>query len=715
MNLAGKGAARNAPELRPCPAGLQLGFRPMLIIEAALASPVLFTSPRVGSDARRAGASLRLLLGCLLWPAAAALALWFTGRSALFIWQHGRLNDLSLPVQAMAFVHGLRMDAILLGFLALPLVLLLCLWPRPWARLGAVLCAVWVGGLALLLVFMEIASFPFFAEYDVRPNLLMVQYLDYPLDVAAMLWQDQRRNLFLSAAALGLVGWWFWRRSGFIDRAENVLRAPWHWRALALLPLLLLLALMIRSSLGHRPANISDALYSPNRVANEIAKNSLYSAAYDTYRARKDGARKAPTYGALPIEEAYARVHAMLGLGAVTDPQWPLQRVIAPLQPRERPRNLVILLQESMGGQFVGYLGHKDGVTPNVDALAAESLAFMRLHSNGTRSIQGLQGMSAGFLANIGEGVLKRPKAQRDFFTLASLLKPLGYHASFIYGGEARFDDMKVWYLGNGFDEVIEQKDYRNPGFVSTWGVSDEDLMRKAHERFLAHHAAGKPFVSVVFSSSNHTPFELPEGKITWEPGVEKFSVRNAIKYADYAIGVFMQLAKASPYYRDTVFVVVADHNVRVYGDDAVPVPGFHIPGVIHVPGEPARQFKGLASQPDVLATALSYLGVPLQVPVMGTPIDLPGRSDWVLMQFTDTYGLLRGDEVAVMRPGQGVYTARYADGRLHPAAANEALQRDGLALLHVTEDLYERRLYRQKPAAAQVAQAVKPAAAAKP
>ncbi len=55
---------------------------------------------------------------------------------------------------------------------------------------------------------------------------------------------------------------------------------------------------------------------------------------------------------------------------------------------------------------------------------------------------------------------------------LAALLKPLGYHASFIYGGAARFDGMKSWFLGNGNDEVIEQKDYQHPGFVSTWGVS---------------------------------------------------------------------------------------------------------------------------------------------------------------------------------------------------------------------------------------------------
>lgn len=614
------------------------------------------------------------------------------GRVVMFAWQHARFAELSGAMQAMAFVQGLRLDTMLFSFLLLPLALLLTLAPSALQRPVGLLVRGWALATLLLIVFVEIASFPFFAEYDVRPNILFVEYLEYPVEVASMLWKDQKLNLALSGVALVLTSWLFFRQHAF-SGVHDFLRAAWWRRALWCLPLLLLLALGIRSSLGHRPANISEALYSPNRVANEVAKNALYSVGYDVYRGSKDGSRKAPKYGAMPMDEAYARAHKLLGL-TPGDPKAPFSRVIEPTHPAAAPRNLVILVQESVGAQFAGYTGAAESLMPNLDALAQESLAFTRLYSNGTRSIRGLSAMSSGFLPVIGEGVLKRPKSQSGFFTLASLLKPLGYHASFIYGGEARFDDMKTWYLGNGFDEVIEQKDYAKPSFVSTWGVSDEDLMQKAHERFMAHHAAGKRFVSVVFSSSNHTPFELPEGKIEWVPGVPKFSVKNAVKYADYAIGRFFALAKASPYYANTVFVVVADHNVRVYGDDAVPVPGFHIPGLVHLPGAAPQRFEGIASQPDLLATALGMVGVPLRVPVLGTSVFTPGRQEFVLMQFNDSYGFRRGDEVAVLRPGLLPLTQRYADGRLHPAPPNLELQRDGLSLLHVTEDLYERRLF---------------------
>jgi phosphoglycerol transferase MdoB-like AlkP superfamily enzyme len=271
----------------------------------------------------------------------------------------------------------------------------------------------------------------------------------------------------------------------------------------------------------------------------------------------------------------------------------------------------------------------------------------------------------------------------------------LGYHASFIYGGEGRFDNMKPWYMGNGFDEVIEQKDYPNPRFASTWGVSDEDLLMKAHERFSAHAAAGKPFASVVFTSSNHTPFELPENTIEWTPGVDKRSVENAIKYADYAVGKFFAAAKASAYYANTVFVVVADHNIRVYGDDAVPIAGFHIPALIHVPGVAPQQHEGLVNQPDVLATALTYLGVPLDVPILGNPISV-SREPFVLMQFNDTYGFRRGDLLAVLRPDKPSATFTIdANRRLQPAPSDTELERDGLAVIHATEQLVQKMLYK--------------------
>lgn len=621
------------------------------------------------------------------------IVLFFIGRLIMFGWNFHRLADLSWGQRLLAFVHGGRMDTIATcAILAIP-ALLLALTPHSWAGGLAKVVSVYLMAWLLLFVFMECATFPFFAQYDVRPNYLFVEYLVYPKEVFSLMMKKQKADLFGALVLMALLVY-FAQKTRWFDPVATW-ETPWGIRLLLLIPVALLLFIGIRSSFGHRPANLSDALYSPNRIANEIAKNSTHSVVL-AYAYSTDDDKIINKYGKMPIDEAYNRTAQILNLPY--DPQKNFYRLEPTHFKSARPKNLVIFVQESLGAQFVGFSGGEPDLTPNLNRLGKQGIAFTDLYSNGTRSIRGLAGMTAGYLAIPGEGVLKRNKSQKDFFTIAQLLKPLGYRTSFIYGGEARFDNMKPWYLGNGFDTVIEQKDFPKPSFVSTWGVSDEDLVIKANDTFKTYAAAGQPFATVMFSTSNHEPFELPDGKIDFVSGEPKQSVRNAVRYADYAIGKFFELAKKESYYKDTVFVVVADHNIRVYGDDAVPVNMFHIPAVIIADGQPPQSYDKIATQPDVLATALDLMGVNLAHPVLGHSIFSDKKTDVSLMQFNDIYALRKGNTVAVISPGKPAQTYTYAQQRLHPTAHNPELEADALAIITVLDDMYQKHAYKTYP-----------------
>ncbi len=148
-------------------------------------------------------------------------------------------------------------------------------------------------------------------------------------------------------------------------------------------------------------------------------------------------------------------------------------------------------------------------------------------------------------------------------------------------------------------------------------GASDEDLYQKAHEQFSKLNTSDKPFFSLVFTSSNHSPFEYPDGRIT--PYNEPKQTReNAAKYSDYALGEFFKQAKQSSYWDDTVFVVVADHDSRAYGSQLVPIDSFHIPAVILGEGIDAKEDSRLASQIDIPPTLLSLIGVDSYNPMIG-------------------------------------------------------------------------------------------------
>jgi phosphoglycerol transferase MdoB-like AlkP superfamily enzyme len=289
---------------------------------------------------------------------------------------------------------------------------------------------------------------------------------------------------------------------------------------------------------------------------------------------------------------------------------------------------------------------------------------------------------------------VKLPRAQNGFFTMAALLREHGYATDFIYGGESHFDNMAAFMLGNGFERALDESDWEDPAFRGTWGVSDEDLMRKAHEIFLAH--GDRPFFALVLSTSNHSPFDYPPGRIElYDP--EPATRRNAMKYADHAIGELFRLARRADYYEHTVWIVAADHDTRVRGDQLIPVSHFHIPGLILAPGLAPGRYEKVASQVDLMPTALHLLGIETTHPMIGRnlftwPEGDPGRA---VLQYYDNHGFLVGDRLVVHAGTLPARCFRHGDGRLVPDALDPELVRDALAHALLPELVYAQERYR--------------------
>jgi phosphoglycerol transferase MdoB-like AlkP superfamily enzyme len=445
--------------------------------------------------------------------------------------------------------------------------------------------------------------------------------------------------------------------------------------------------------LDHRPLNPSSAAFSGDHLLNQLALNSLYSAGYAAYATRKERS-PADLYGRMDEEEILARVGAYTDFVEDTLPgPIPFLHVQRARSPLARPRNLVVILEESLGAAYVGCLGGLP-LTPNLDALAEEGLLLTNLYSTGTRTVRGIEATVAGFLPTPADAVVKLPRAQRDFFTVAELLRRHGYATDFVYGGESHFDGMAAFLLANGFERAHDESDYENPVFRGTWGVSDEDLMREAHSIFLSH--GDRPFFALVLTTSNHSPFEYPPGRI--EPHDPEPATReNAMKYADHALGELFRMAEGAEYHEDTVWVVVADHDTRVYGDDLIPVSKFRIPGLILGPGVEPGRFEPVASQIDLAPTALGLLGLETTHPMIGRDLlrareGDPGRA---VLQYYEHHGLLVGDRFVLHVGGAPARCFRYLDGRLAPDDLDPELVRDALAHALLPGLLYSRGSYR--------------------
>lgn len=599
--------------------------------------------------------------------------------------------------------QGLRVDVASLCLLyGLPACVALLLPDSAVAsRTLQFLLGLWLTVVTATLAFLELSTPEFLSEYGLRPNRLFVEYLIYPSEVASTLLKGHAASVVLGTLAVAALSWWAWRLAArWQARAFGVhpvgRRTRWRWRVPLAVLVLLLSALGARSTLGHRPLNPAMVAFSTDATVNQLPLNSFYSVAH----AIKDWAGEGDTasiYGQMPLEDVVAAVRAEAG-----HPETFLSEQIPtlsskPASYRGKPRNLVIVLEESLGAQFIGSLGGRP-LSPNFDRLAAQGWAFERLYATGTRSVRGIEAVLTGFPPTPAQSVVKLSKSQNGFFTLANLLQRRGYDTTFHYGGESHFDNMRGFFLGNGFTRIIDQGDYQNPHFTGSWGVSDEDLMIRADREFRQLHEQGKPFFGFVFSSSNHDPFEFPDGRIELyeQP---KQTRNNAAKYADHALGEFFRRAQASPYWEDTVFLVVADHDSRVFGASLVPIERFHIPGMILGAGIEPRRDGRIASQIDLAPTLLSLIGIEDPTPLLGQDLThpdvlQPGRA---MMQYDRNYAWMQGESVVVLQPGKPASGYRYQfDGhRMTPGPIPPGMDR--LALAHALwgTRAYEERLHR--------------------
>ncbi len=611
------------------------------------------------------------------------------GLTALY-WN--RLSE--TPNVLKLFGVGIRMDSILLSYLTFIPVIALLLFSKPLVVRMRHLFSGYGAAVLGLIIFMEIASVPFLDQYDLRPDSKFIEYLSSPHEVFEMLIKMYSLELVVGVVALIVVAILMARLSSYV--ISNY--APWSLRSRLICLPFVIFALVIgcRSGFQHRPANLSTAAFSANRLANEVALNSTYTLFYAIYRVSKEETNPSRMYGKMDPEEVFRRVGRLINRpGSPSDPIPFLHKQKSPFD-LKRPMNVVILLLESLGAPDVSCLGGPP-ITPNLCALKDEGLWMTDLHATGTRTARGIEATLAGFLPTANKGIIKLENAKRDFFNAASLLKEHGYATEFHYGGMSNFDEMKSFCMGNGFDRIYDQSNIQDPVFTGTWGVSDEDLVRRANDVFKAH--ADKPFFAFMLSTTNHVPFEFPDGRIELyeQPKQTNF---NAVKYTDYAIGLFFELAKKEEYYKNTLFLVVADHNMAVGGNDLVPVNKFHVPALIVGPNVPAKEISILSSQIDLLPTLLHFTGLETEHPMVGRNLmdlsaDTKGRA---FMQFGENNAYLVEDRVIVQQPSLGPLQFTLSDGRLVPAELDPEFAADALAYSHLPWLLYSTKSYRLPP-----------------
>lgn len=479
------------------------------------------------------------------------------------------------------------------------------------------------------LLFNCIGEYFFWNEFGVRYNFIAVDYLVYTNEVIGNIFESYPVVPMIAAlVAIACVGVWL-----LVRRSEIKLRGLWNLKTI-LITVLAYAALLVCSCyvLTLNRQSMGD----DNLFATELQSNG----GFDFYLAfRSNELKYDQFYPMLTQKQCAEEYQKLIGNKETAADSLPAQK-----------KNIVLITVESLSGEYLKAYGNRDGITPNLDTLMNHSLVMDNLFAVGNRTVRGLEALSLCKAPSAGESIIKRP-GNTGLHTVGSILKKQGYTVQFLYGGDSYFDNMGEYFGGNGY-QVIDRKDFApdEVTFANIWGTCDEDAFRKSLRVMDKDAGSGKPFFMHIMTISNHRPFTYPAGKI--KVAGDPKSRDGGVKYTDYAIGEFLRAARSKAWFRNTVFIIVADHCASSAGSVDIPIENYHIPAIVYAPGfvRPQR-ISTLCSQIDLMPTVLSMLHIGYSPRLMGQNILSPTFRPRAFMATYQNLGYFDGHHLTVLSP----------------------------------------------------------------
>lgn len=312
-------------------------------------------------------------------------------------------------------------------------------------------------------------------------------------------------------------------------------------------------------------------------------------------------------------------------------------------------KNVVILLLESFGAEFVGAAGAENSFTPFLDSIATKSLNFNYGISNGKRSIEAIPAIYLSLPSWMEEAYITSPYADNKVTSLADILQKNNYETAFFHGatnGSMRFDSFTKQV---GVNHYFGRKEYNNDKhFDGTWGILDEYFLPWSVQKMSNFK---QPFFSTIFTLSSHHPYYIPEnrkGKL--KKGAHPLC--ETIHYTDESLRIFFEEAQKQSWYENTIFVFMADHTpAAVDAKYASSKEVFHIPILIFDPTaklEP-QSTDVYFQQIDLYPTLLDLLNIETDYYAFGNSYfsnknEAMSQSGGTYYYFFDNYQLLFRD-----------------------------------------------------------------------
>jgi phosphoglycerol transferase MdoB-like AlkP superfamily enzyme len=602
---------------------------------------------------------------------------------------------------ATALHIGLRLDLRLALFVSLPLALLGWI-PRLSPLRHRLARRVWTGYFALaatILLFLYFVDFGHYAYVRRRLNASLIDHLT-PVDVAlGMAWETYPVVWGVLALAALISGYvWLLKRltRPLPGAAAPGVPVPALVRRAAVAALAVLYVFGMWGKGSWYPLRWSEAYFASSEAVAALALNPVLFLT-DTM------ANRERPYDTQKVRAHYARVSELLGVQEPDAASLSFARYLAPRAPARARPNLVVIHLESFAAFKVGVFGNRSEATPRFDALARDGVLFTNFFVPAVPTARAVFTMMTGIPDVNPKRSASRNPLVINQHTLINALE--GYEKLYFLGGSAAWGNIRGLLANNipGL-KMFEEGDFRAER-ADPWGISDLALFERAHGEFVRRPA---PFFAFIQTSGNHRPFTIPEDRRGFESrdmderslkehGFESLAAYNGLRFFDFALGHFFDLARREPYFRNTIFIMYGDHgnpSARDIPWERLGLTGYHVPMLIYAPGLIAkgRRIDRTASLPDLLPTLFGVAGVPHVNTSLGRDLLALGARD-PRYSLIGEGGILDDEFYLQLNPGGAPRLYRYRSSTPLEDVSSRHVER-AESLLRLREALLETSRY---------------------
>ena len=328
--------------------------------------------------------------------------------------------------------------------------------------------------------------------------------------------------------------------------------------------------------------------------------------------------------------------------------------------------NVVIIIMESFSKEYISSYNKNSGANyhgyaPFLDSLISRSRAYQYSFANGRRSLEAMPSVFCS-IPSVEVPFVLSHYSEDTVNSLASLLKEKGYYSAFFHGAPNGSMGFLAFSRAVGFDGYYGRNEYNNDkDFDGVWGIWDEPFLQ-----FFANkmNTFRQPFLSAVFTLSSHDPFKIPDKyKDVFKGG--PLQEDKCIEYTDYSLKRFFQTAQKMPWFKNTLFVLTADHaSAETYYPQYSSVPGnFSIPVFFYKPGENWSGIKQeTINQIDIMPTVLGYLHYNKPYIAFGRDVFKENLTPYAFNYLNNTYNFFYGDYLLLYQNNMPIALYNYKE-----------------------------------------------------